>query len=88
MQSGLYRSSQHKMIAGVIGGVAERFGWNANLLRLLFVAISILSAAFPGILIYLILWFIIPAQRQQLHVPESAEQHTLRTVHDEGQHKY
>ena len=85
MQSGLYRSSQHKMIAGVIGGVAERFGWNANLLRIIFVSISILSAAFPGILIYLILWFIIPAQNQQLYAPASAEQRTLRTVHDEQQ---
>lgn len=85
MQSGLYRSSQHKMIAGVIGGVADRFGWNANLLRIIFVSISILSAAFPGILIYLILWFIIPAQNQQLHAPASTEQRTLRTVYDEQQ---
>ena len=32
--SGLYRSTQKNMIAGVMGGVAERFGWNANFLRL------------------------------------------------------
>lgn len=34
--SGLYRSSRQQMIAGVMGGIAERFGWNANLLRVLF----------------------------------------------------
>ena len=30
---GLYRSHRQNMIAGVMGGIAERFGWNANLLR-------------------------------------------------------
>ncbi|EXB26721.1 pspC domain protein [Acinetobacter baumannii 1437282] len=65
--SGLYRSNQQSMIAGVMGGIAERFGWNANLLRLIFVVISIMSAAFPGILVYLILWLVIP-KRQQARV--------------------
>jgi len=58
--SGLYRSSRQQMIAGVMGGIAERFGWNANLLRILFVVVSIMSAGFPGMLVYLILWIIIP----------------------------
>jgi len=48
------------MIAGVMGGIAERFGWNANLLRLIFVIISVMSAAFPGILVYLVLWLVMP----------------------------
>lgn len=65
--SGLYRSNRQSMIAGVMGGIAERFGWNANLLRLIFVVISLMSAAFPGILVYLILWLVIPKQ-QQSHV--------------------
>ena len=34
--SGLYRSNRQSMIAGVMGGIAERFSWNANLLRLIF----------------------------------------------------
>ena len=57
---GLYRSSRRHMIAGVMGGIAERFGWNANLLRLIFVLVSVMSAAFPGILVYLVLWLVIP----------------------------
>jgi phage shock protein PspC (stress-responsive transcriptional regulator) len=61
--SGLYRSNRQSMIAGVMGGIAERFGWNANLLRLIFVIVSIMSAAFPGILVYLILWLVIPKQQ-------------------------
>ncbi|ALH94418.1 PspC domain-containing protein [Acinetobacter equi] len=60
--AGLYRSNNSKLIAGVMGGIAERFGWNANLLRIIFILISVCSAGFPGILIYLILWLIIPKQ--------------------------
>lgn len=56
----LYRSTQHQVIAGVMGGIAERFGWNVNLLRIIFVIISCASAAFPGILVYLILWMVMP----------------------------
>ena len=57
---GLYRSNRSNMIAGVMGGIAERFGWNANLLRLIFVIVSVMSAAFPGILVYLVLWLVMP----------------------------
>jgi phage shock protein PspC (stress-responsive transcriptional regulator) len=50
------------MLAGVIGGIARRFGWNSTLLRVIYVVASILSAAFPGILVYLILWLLIPEE--------------------------
>lgn len=56
----LSRSLNNRMIAGVVGGIAQRFGWSATLLRILFVLVSIASAAFPGILVYLILWLLIP----------------------------
>lgn len=48
------------MIAGVCGGLAEWLGWDATLVRVLYVAVSILSAAFPGILVYIVLWFLMP----------------------------
>ncbi len=54
------RSRSNRMIAGVMGGIAKRLGWDANLLRIVFVVISILSAAFPGIVVYLILWLLMP----------------------------
>lgn len=83
--TGLYRSNRKSMIAGVMGGIAERFGWNANLLRLIFVIISIMSAAFPGILVYLILWLIIP---KQVDTPFSYDpQQPVRTVYDDTQVK-
>ncbi|MEO6169780.1 MAG: PspC domain-containing protein [Lysobacter sp.] len=56
------RSRTDRMLAGVLGGIAQRFGWNSNLLRLLFVIVSILSAAFPGIIVYLILWLLMPEE--------------------------
>ncbi|WP_254457927.1 PspC domain-containing protein [Xanthomonas sacchari] len=56
----LSRSLNDRMIAGVMGGIAHRFGWNPTVLRVLYVVGSIVSAAFPGILVYLILWLLIP----------------------------
>ena len=55
------RRSNDKMIAGVCGGLAEYLGWPSGRVRVLYFIISILSAAFPGILVYLILWFAMPA---------------------------
>lgn len=60
--TGLSRSLNDRMIAGVVGGIARRMGWNSTLLRVLFVVVSLASAAFPGILVYLILWLLIPTQ--------------------------
>ena len=56
----LRRSRRHRMIAGVCGGIAEWLGWDPTLVRVLYVVGSILSAAFPGILVYIILWIIVP----------------------------
>ena len=60
--SRLRRSKQHRMLGGVIGGFAEYFDRDPTLLRVLYVLISILSAAFPGIFVYLILWVIVPQE--------------------------
>ncbi|MGO4220568.1 PspC domain-containing protein [Lysobacter sp. TAF61] len=56
----LCRSRHDRMIAGVIGGISRRYGWNSTLLRALYVLGSIVSAAFPGLLVYLVLWLLIP----------------------------
>jgi len=50
------------MVAGVMGGIAEHFGFNPNGLRILYVIGSIVSAAFPGLLVYVILWLLIPQE--------------------------
>lgn len=54
--------TKDRMIAGVCGGLAQWFGWPADRVRVGYVVLSILSAAFPGILIYLILWFLMPEE--------------------------
>lgn len=56
----LKRSNRNKMIAGVCAGLAEWLDWDVTLVRIGYVLISIFSAAFPGILIYIILWIVMP----------------------------
>ena len=56
----LHRSRSDRVIAGVLGGMAAWLGWNPTTLRVLFVVVSILSAAFPGIIVYVLLWIAMP----------------------------
>ena len=59
-RSKLHRSSSNRIIAGVCGGIAEWLGWSPTTVRVLYVVVSLLSVAFPGILAYLILWIAMP----------------------------
>ena len=54
------RRSKDRMIAGVCGGIAERFGFDPTIVRVVYVLVSIMSAAFPGMLVYIILWVVVP----------------------------
>lgn len=56
----LYRSRRHKVIAGVCGGIADWLGWDPTAVRILYVVVSILSAAFPGLIVYIVLWLVMP----------------------------
>ncbi len=56
----LHRSLTNRIVAGVCGGLAEWLGWDPTLVRVLYVLVSILSAAFPGILVYIVLWILMP----------------------------
>ena len=59
---GLSRSRNHKVIGGVCGGIAEQYGWDIGLVRLLYLLISVFSAAFPGTIVYVILWIVLPSE--------------------------
>jgi len=48
------------MLGGVCGGIAEWLGWDPTLVRVLYVVVSVLSAAFPGIIVYILLWILMP----------------------------
>ncbi len=57
----LQRSVSNRMIGGVCGGIAHALEWDPTLVRVLYVLVSIFSAAFPGILVYIILWILMPS---------------------------
>jgi phage shock protein PspC (stress-responsive transcriptional regulator) len=54
--------SNDKMIAGVCGGIADYFGWSSGGVRVAYLLVSVLSAAFPGLFVYVILWLLMPKQ--------------------------
>jgi phage shock protein C len=56
----LRRSRTNRQIAGVVGGLADYFGVDSTLLRVIYVVGSIVSAAFPGLVVYLLLWLLMP----------------------------
>lgn len=56
----LRRPRTNRQIAGVVGGLAEYFKVDVTLLRVIYVVASVASAAFPGVLVYLLLWLLIP----------------------------
>ncbi len=60
----LTRSQEHAMIAGVCAGLARWLGWDITLVRVLYVVGAVLSAAFPGLLVYIILWIVMPSDRR------------------------
>jgi phage shock protein C len=60
MEKRLQRSRMEKMIGGVCGGLAVYFGVDPTIVRILWVVITLLGGA--GILLYIILWVIMPLE--------------------------
>ena len=59
-RGGLSRSRKNAVLGGVCGGIAEHFGWSVTATRVAYVLLSALSVAFPGIVVYLVLWIVLP----------------------------
>ena len=59
--TGIARDNRNGMIGGVCAGLARHFGWSVTGTRVVYVLASLISAAFPGILVYIILWLVLPA---------------------------
>jgi phage shock protein PspC (stress-responsive transcriptional regulator) len=74
--TGLHRSASKRMVAGVAGGVAERFDIDPNIVRVAFVVLSVLWGL--GVAIYLAMWALIPmspttgGERNAKQVPVSS----------------
>lgn len=61
VQKKLHLSNRDKKIAGVCGGIAEYLDFDPTLIRILWVLLSVMSTGFPGILLYIICWAVMPA---------------------------
>ena len=62
MAKKLYRSQANKMIGGICGGLADYFDMDVSLLRLLFVAFTLLTALFPFVIFYIVAWIVVPTE--------------------------
>jgi phage shock protein PspC (stress-responsive transcriptional regulator) len=58
----LCRSRDDRQMAGVCGGLAKHFDLPASKLRVVWVLGTLFSAAFPGVLLYLALWYLLPEE--------------------------
>ena len=65
MTKSLRRSLKKKMLAGVCGGLAEYFDIDVSLMRLIFVAVALLTALVPLCIFYVVAWIIIPAETSE-----------------------
>ncbi len=64
MNKKLYRSMADRKLCGVCGGIAEYFDLDPTVIRLLWVVMTLFTAAFPGVLAYIICAIIVPQQNQ------------------------
>lgn len=67
----LRRSHSRRMIAGVVAGLAEYLGIPVTLARVLYVVISVMSTAVPGILLYIVLWILVPEDHRTERSPSN-----------------
>lgn len=61
----LTRSVDDRQIAGVCAGIAKYMGWDVALVRVGYVLLSIASIGFPGVLVYLVMWLVVPEEQPE-----------------------
>ena len=76
MEKKIYRLQSNKMIGGVCAGLAEYLDIDATLIRLLFVALSLLTAIFPMLVFYVIAWIIVPVKDEVVNARKSEKAKT------------
>ena len=65
----LIRPREGRMVAGVCAGLGDYFGLDANLVRLIFAALSIFGGA--GVLVYLVAWLVVPEEGEDKSIADS-----------------
>lgn len=56
----LSRNNSNKMVAGVCSGIAQEYGWDPTIVRLLTVVLALVTGIFPFLVAYVILWIVMP----------------------------
>lgn len=72
----LHRSKNNRLLAGVLGGMAEYLGWKPTNVRLLFWAVIILSAGVTlpmAMLAYVLMWILMPEATASSYLPETVD---------------
>ncbi|MFA5263623.1 MAG: PspC domain-containing protein [Opitutaceae bacterium] len=55
------RSTSDSVIAGVCSGLARHLGWSSKRVRIIWALLTLFSVGLPGIIAYLVLWYLMPA---------------------------
>lgn len=56
------KRSRNQIVGGVCAGIANYFDWDVTLVRVIYAVLSIFTAGFPGFLLYIVLWIIMPLE--------------------------
>ncbi|HEY5590444.1 MAG TPA: PspC domain-containing protein [Paludibacter sp.] len=56
--------SKNQLVAGVCAGIAEYFDLDITLVRAIYAILSIFTVGFPGLLLYIILWIVMPLSKE------------------------
>ena len=70
----IYRTRDDAMLAGVCSGVGQYFRLDPVLIRLILVALALVSAVFPALIFYAVAWFLIPQEPHTLPAAPPVEQ--------------
>lgn len=65
MAKKLTRPDKNKMIGGVCAGFGEYFDIDVTLVRLIFVALSLMTAVFPMLIFYAVAWIVVPSSEKK-----------------------
>ncbi|MGF1503534.1 MAG: PspC domain-containing protein [Anaerolineae bacterium] len=60
IQEKLTRSTSDRWIAGVAGGMADYFGLDPTVMRIIFIVLGLITTGFPVLIAYIIMWVVIP----------------------------
>lgn len=82
MTKRLYKSSENKVVAGVIGGLGEYYDIDPTILRLGFIVLAIFTNLIPAVIGYIVAMLIVPKHPNLIHI-----HHNEKHVHKEHKHE-